>query len=41
MEYFFNDTGSDLKEIYEFLDKQGFLDSKIHRLSSGKLLSTG
>ena len=37
MEYFFTDTGSELKEIYEFLDKlEAFLDSKIHRLSSGK-----
>ena len=37
MEYFFTDTGSELKEIYEFLDKlEAFLDAKIHRLSSGK-----
>ena len=37
MEYFFTDTGSELKEIYQFLDKlEAFLDSKIHRLSSGK-----
>tara|TARA_B100000886_G_scaffold339592_1_gene305552 strand:+ start:1281 stop:2102 length:822 start_codon:yes stop_codon:yes gene_type:complete len=37
MEYFFTDTGSELKEIYEFLDKlEAFLNAKIHRLSSGK-----
>ena len=37
MEYFFSDTGSELKEVYEFLDKlESFLETKIIRLSSGK-----
>ena len=37
MEYFFSDTGSELKEVYEFLDKlESFLDKEIKRLSSGK-----
>ena len=37
MEYFFSDTGSELKEVYEFLDKlESFLDKEINRLSSGK-----
>ena len=37
MEYFFTDTGSEMKEVYEFLDSmEAFLDTKIHRLSSGK-----
>ena len=37
MEYFFTDTGAELKEIYVFLDKlEAFLDKEIIRLSSGK-----
>ncbi len=37
IEYFFTDTGSELKEIYEFLDKlEAHLDKEIVRLSSGK-----
>jgi len=37
MEYFFTDTGAEMKEVYEFLDRmEAFLDTKINRLSSGK-----
>ena len=37
IEYFFTDTGAELKEIYVFLDKlEAFLDKEIIRLSSGK-----
>jgi 3'-phosphoadenosine 5'-phosphosulfate sulfotransferase (PAPS reductase)/FAD synthetase len=36
MEYFFTDTGSELKEIYEFLDKLEYIDSVVV-----SLLSTG
>jgi hypothetical protein len=37
MEYFFTDTGSELKEVYEFLDKlESFLGKEVIRLSSGK-----
>jgi 3'-phosphoadenosine 5'-phosphosulfate sulfotransferase (PAPS reductase)/FAD synthetase len=35
MEYFFTDTGAELPETYEFLDRlEGFLGKKIERLSS-------
>ena len=37
IEYFFTDTGAELKEIYEFLDKlESYLGKEIIRLSSGK-----
>lgn len=37
MEYFFSDTGSELKEVYEFLDKlEAYLGKEIVRLSSGR-----
>lgn len=37
MEYFFTDTGAELKEIYEFLDKlEAYLGKEIVKLSSGK-----
>lgn len=37
VEYFFSDTGSELKEIYEFLDKlESYLGKEIVRLSSGR-----
>lgn len=37
VEYFFTDTGAELKEIYEFLDKlEAYLGKEIVRLSSGK-----
>ncbi len=37
IEYFFSDTGSELKEVYEFLDKlEDFLGREIVRLSSGR-----
>lgn len=37
IEYFFTDTGAELKEIYEFLDKlEAYLGKEIVRLSSGK-----
>ena len=37
MEYFFSDTGAELKEVYEFLDKlEAFLGKEIIRLNSGK-----
>jgi len=37
VEYFFSDTGAELKEVYDFLDKlEAFLGKEIIRLSSGK-----
>lgn len=37
IEYFFTDTGAELKEVYEFLDKlEAYLGKEIHRLSSGR-----
>lgn len=37
IEYFFTDTGAELKEIYDFLDKlEAYLGKEIIRLSSGK-----
>lgn len=37
MEYFFSDTGSELQEVYDFLDKlEAYLGKEIVRLSSGK-----
>ena len=37
VEYFFTDTGAELAEVYEFLDRlEAFLGKKIERLSSGK-----
>ena len=37
MEYFFSDTGAELKEVYDFLDKlEAYLGKEINRLSSGK-----
>ena len=37
VEYFFSDTGSELKEVYDFLDKlEAYLGKEIARLSSGK-----
>ena len=37
IEYFFSDTGSELKEVYEYLDKlEDFLGKPIERLSSGR-----
>lgn len=37
VEYFFSDTGAELTEVYEFLDKlEAFLGKEIIRLSSGK-----
>lgn len=37
VEYFFTDTGAELPEIYEFLDKlEAYLGKEIVRLSSGK-----
>lgn len=37
IEYFFTDTGAELKEIYDFLDRlEAYLDKEIVRLSSGK-----
>ena len=37
VEYFFTDTGAELEEIYEFLDKlEAYLGKEIVRLSSGK-----
>jgi len=37
MEYFFSDTGAELSEAYEFLDKlEAYLGKEIVRLSSGK-----
>ncbi len=37
VEYFFSDTGAELKEVYDFLDKlEAYLDKEIIRLSSGR-----
>ncbi len=37
IEYFFTDTGAELKEVYEFLDKlEAYLGKEIIRLSSDK-----
>ncbi len=37
IEYFFSDTGAELKEVYEFLDKlEAYLGKEVIRLSSGK-----
>jgi 3'-phosphoadenosine 5'-phosphosulfate sulfotransferase (PAPS reductase)/FAD synthetase len=37
MEYFFTDTGAELQEIYDFLDKlEAYLGKEIVRLSSGR-----
>tara|TARA_A100000171_G_scaffold51555_1_gene66239 strand:+ start:8267 stop:9124 length:858 start_codon:yes stop_codon:yes gene_type:complete len=37
VEYFFTDTGAELKEVYEFLDKlEAYLGKEIIRLSSGR-----
>lgn len=37
VEYFFSDTGAELKEVYDFLDKlEAYLGKEINRLSSGK-----
>jgi len=37
MEYFFTDTGAELNEVYEFLDKlEAYLGKEILRLNSGK-----
>lgn len=37
IEYFFSDTGSELKEVYEYLDKlEDYLGRPIERLSSGR-----
>ena len=37
LEYFFSDTGAELKEVYDFLDKlEAYLGKEITRLSSGK-----
>jgi 3'-phosphoadenosine 5'-phosphosulfate sulfotransferase (PAPS reductase)/FAD synthetase len=37
VEYFFTDTGAELPEVYEFLDKlEAYLGKEIFRLSSGK-----
>ncbi len=37
IEYFFSDTGSELKEVYEYLDKlEDYLGKPIQRLSSGR-----
>lgn len=37
IEYFFTDTGAELKEVYEFLDKlEAYLGKEINRLSSGR-----
>ena len=37
MEYFFSDTGSELREVYDFLDKlEAYLGKEIKKLSSGK-----
>lgn len=37
VEYFFSDTGSELQEVYDFLDKlEAYLGKEIVRLSSGK-----
>lgn len=37
VEYFFSDTGAELKEVYDFLDKlEGYLGKRIVRLSSDR-----
>ena len=37
VEYFFSDTGAELQEVYDFLDKlEAYLGKEIFRLSSGK-----
>ena len=37
VEYFFSDTGAELKEVYDFLDKlEAYLGKEIIKLSSGK-----
>ena len=37
IEYFFSDTGSELKEVYEYLDRlEDYLGKPIERLSSGR-----
>ncbi len=37
VEYFFTDTGSELTEVYDFLDKlESYLGKEINKLSSGK-----
>ena len=37
MEYFFTDTGAELEEVYNLLDKlEGHLGKEINRLNSGK-----
>ena len=37
VEYFFSDTGAELKEVYDFLDKlEAYLGKEIIRLSSGR-----
>ncbi|PLW66920.1 phosphoadenosine phosphosulfate reductase family protein [Pseudohalioglobus lutimaris] len=37
VEYFFSDTGAELKEVYDFLDRlEAYLGKEIIRLSSGK-----
>jgi len=37
VEYFFSDTGAELKEVYDFLDKmEAYLGKEVIRLSSGK-----
>lgn len=37
IEYFFCDTGAELREVYEFLDRlEDYLDQPIERLSSGR-----
>lgn len=37
MEYFFSDTGAELQEVYDFLDKmEAYLGKEIKRLSSGR-----
>lgn len=37
VEYFFSDTGAELKEVYDFLDKmEAYLGKEIVRLSSGR-----
>ncbi len=37
IEYFFSDTGAELKEVYDYLDRlEGYLGKEITRLSSGK-----
>ena len=41
IEYFFTDTGAELKEVYDFLDKlEAYLGKEIARLSSDMTLIT-